>query len=97
MTDCLASVREYELRDLLKQLYKAAVVLVDYGYEDCTVSVSDRADILGAVLKAAAYLHKLLGETAQAGIEEWNELMIERGTRRDKPDAGVISPPTDCQ
>jgi pyruvate dehydrogenase (quinone) len=48
--------------------------------------VGDTSRVLAALLPRLAQRRDLsFLESAQAGMSEWNELMIERGTRRDKP------------
>jgi len=48
--------------------------------------VGDVARVLEAMLpKLAQHKDHSFLETAQAGMEEWNKLMVERGTRQDKP------------
>jgi pyruvate dehydrogenase (quinone)/pyruvate oxidase len=48
--------------------------------------VGDTAKVLQALLPRLDYREdRSFLEQAQAGMKEWNELMLERGTRRDKP------------
>jgi pyruvate dehydrogenase (quinone) len=48
--------------------------------------VGDTAQVIRALLPQLDYhQNRSFLETARAGMKEWNELMDERGTRRDKP------------
>jgi pyruvate dehydrogenase (quinone) len=48
--------------------------------------VGDTGKVLQSLLSRLNYREdRSFLETAQAGVKDWNELMAERGTRRDKP------------
>src|SRR5262249_53572758 len=48
--------------------------------------IGDTGKIIRALLPRLDYRQgRSFLETAQQGMKEWNELMVERGTRRDKP------------
>jgi pyruvate dehydrogenase (quinone) len=48
--------------------------------------IGDTAKVLQALLRRLEYREdRSFLETAQAGMQEWNELMTQRGTVRDKP------------
>src|SRR5262249_44947747 len=48
--------------------------------------IGDTGKIIRALLPRLDYRQgRSFLETAQAGMKEWNELMVERGTRKDKP------------